>query len=148
MSWSFLAKVLAGVGFPILAAFGLWLAITRYGDARYHEGQLAEQVKAGKADLAALAANDRVEREQALITQRKDDDSKTAFEAGRADALRHVAGLRAAPPIYLPAATAPAAPAVGAGAPAELDDATACADGVVKAEQWRDWWLEQSEVAR
>lgn len=128
----------------------MWLGITKYGAARYDAGQLVERVAQANRDIAATAKAGRTEKAQAVETQRSSDAIEIARQAGRADALRHVASLRPSAGIHvdLPSLAGAASGVAGAGEATELDDARACADNTVKAEGWQAWWTNVSAIPR
>lgn len=135
-------RLLGGVG---VLAFAV-VALILFGNSRYHSGQLAEraiwQARTAAAELSATKAASKIEQSQVVEQQRSSDAIEVARAAGRADALRHVAGLRQSPDIHidLPAFAGATEAVAGAGQTAELDDATICADNTVNAEQWQEWW--------
>lgn len=99
-----------------------------------------------------------VERQQTAITQESSNALETQLAAARATARDYAARLRLAGGATansgrggdadLPRTADATGTASDAGPTAELDDATACAVAVTKAEGWLAWWNGQVAVVR
>jgi hypothetical protein len=106
-----------------------------------------------RALTADRAQAERVRAAQDAITKETTDALETRLAAARADADRY--RLRAAPACRGGGERADLSPVAdaagttdGPGDTTLVDDARICAANTVKAEAWREWWMQVSEIER
>lgn len=139
-----------------LALIGLQITRSTLATARAeHKAFIAEverQTAQARADDIAHARA--VETAQNQVREEVSRDLETKLASARAAADDYARRLRNAQAqgggvrTNLPSAAQPAVDPSVPGPTTELDDARACADAVVKAEGWREWWAQVSEVPR
>lgn len=111
--------------------------------------QTAAEAMASDLDHAAnVAAAYNKAREEVSHDLEKERDAARADAARYAARLRNQAAEGGGGTAHLSAVAESPGVSAGSGEAAELDDAEACAEAVVKAEGWPAWWIKISEVSR
>lgn len=144
-----------------------WVFLAIFFAMWWHRGDVIERKDAERAALVSeiarkteqaraedMAHARAVEAAQSQVREEVSRDLETKLAAARAAAddyarrLRDKAAQGGGGKPRLPGTPAATVNPVGAGEAADVDDARACADAVIKAEGWQDWFTSIRTIER